>query len=350
MDNNLNLPLVSLIIPCYNMGTKIHRLLNSILEQTYTKIQVIIVDDGSTDNSSQIINSYRDKFTEKGIIYEYIYKENQGLGAAINTGLKLIKGEYFCWPDADDYLTNDSIEKKLKFLETNRDYGFVRSDAAVYFETDLKYKIGCISRKSPNRFKETNLMEDYILGKDVIFCPGCHMIKTAAFKTVNPKMDIYEGKRGQDYQLLLPMLYKYKFGYIDECLYNYIIYQNSMSRGDDTFQKCKTRHDELFVYIIETLKRIDMPAADFDYYSKLAKENSFFLNAISAFNFGLKHEYDINRRQITNENLINRIKTIDTIRHIPLGFYFKKISYKIKKIILRNKIIYKILRNDKIKI
>lgn len=336
--------LVSIIVPCYNMGSKIHRLLDSILNQTYQHLQVIIVNDGSTDNSAGVINSYKLRFQQQGIEVEYIYQENRGLGGAVNTGLKYIKGDYFCWPDADDWLSPDSIEKKMTFLETHQDYGFVRSDASVYLESDLANPIGRISRNSPDRFKEVNLMEDYILENNIIFCPGCHMVRTSAFKMVNPNMDIYEGRRGQNYQILLPMLYKYKFGFIDECLYHYVICSGSMSKGDDTYNKVLDRYNGLQTYIIETLKRMDMNKADFEYYSDLTYQKYYMKKALCAYDYGLKGEYIKYSVKMTNSGMRKQLSNSDFAYNIPFMFFVHKKSVEFRNALKRWSTLYRLYR------
>ena len=239
-------------------------------------------------------------------------------------------------------MTPDSIEKRVTFLEGNPSYVFVRSDAAVFFESDLRNPIGRITRNSPNRFKESNLMEDYILERDIIFCPGCHMVKTSAFKEVNPQMDIYEGRRGQNYQLLLPLVYKFKFGYIDECLYNYVIYPTSMSRGDDSFEKWLNRYDGLSTYIVETLKRMNMSTRDFDYYMDLTSEKYFRLKAIKAFEFGLKDEFNNYRKKMKNAYLISTMERYDCLARIPGTFYFSRKYFKMKRRLQANRLMNKL--------
>ena len=340
---------MTLIIPCYNMEGKISRMLNSVLNQTYANLQVIVVDDGSTDGSRKEILSFDVTMKKRGMNLDYIHQENKGLGGAINTGLKHIKGKYFCWPDADDTLTRVSIEKRVTFLEDNPSYVFVRSDAAVFHETNLSHPIGTITRKSPNRFKEESLMEDYILENDVDFCPGCYMVKTSAFQEVNPNMDIYEGRRGQNYQLLLPLVYKFKFGYIDECLYNYVVYSTSMSRGDDTFDKCLERYDGLQSYILETLKRMEMSQKDYDYFTSLTYEKYYRLKAIKAFEFGLEKEYSDYRQKLSNPHLLQSMYKYDRISKLPGSFAIARNIYKTKRMLKSNTNISKIyywLRND----
>lgn len=229
--------LVSVIVPCYNMSNRIHRLFDSLLTQTYKKLQIILVNDGSTDNSEEIVLEYKKKFEIQGIDFQYILQTNTGLGGAINKGLKYIKGEFFIWPDADDWLASDSVEIRVKFLKENLDYGFVRSDAYLFFESDLKHPIGLLTDKNPEKSKIQDLLLNYIWEKNANYCPGCHMIRTALFQSVCKNMDIYSARGGQNFQLLAPMLCNYKFGYIDKPLYNYVIYKRSMSHGDNTFDE-----------------------------------------------------------------------------------------------------------------
>lgn len=280
-----------MIVPCYNMGHVIHRLLNSILAQTYKKLEVIIVDDGSTDNSKDVIDSFRPSFEKEGIKLLYIHQYNQGLGAAINTGLKYFSGEYLCWPDSDDYLSNDSVEVRKDFLDENPGYAIVRSDAYMFDEHDLTQPIGYVSGKKPNRFRE-DLFDDYITETDVFFCPGCHMVRTSALLEVNPDRSIFPARRGQNYQMLLPVIYSRKFAFIDKPLYNYIIYANSMCRGDDTFEKCVIRQNGLREIVKETLNRIPMSEQRRSYYNKLAEIKLIRRLCIYAFSMNKRKEFN----------------------------------------------------------
>lgn len=86
--------LVSLLTPCYNMEKYIFRLLDSVLSQTYPTVEMIIIDDGSSDKSADIIKSYIPKFSERGYSLKYVFQENSGQSVAIQNGLLLVKGKY----------------------------------------------------------------------------------------------------------------------------------------------------------------------------------------------------------------------------------------------------------------
>lgn len=99
--------LVSVIIPVHNAENYIAECLNSIIEQTYRNIEILIVDDGSTDNTSRILNNFNDERIK------IIHHENLGASAAKNTGLKYAQGEYIQFLDADDILSKDKIEAQI---------------------------------------------------------------------------------------------------------------------------------------------------------------------------------------------------------------------------------------------
>jgi len=105
-------PLVSVIIPCYNSQVWIAEAINSTLNQTYPNVEIIVVDDGSTDSSLEIIKSYGDQI-------KWITGTNQGGNAARNQGWQLSTGKYIQWLDADDYLLPEKIARQVEFIEEN---------------------------------------------------------------------------------------------------------------------------------------------------------------------------------------------------------------------------------------
>lgn len=104
--NNLK---VSIIIPVYNGEKYIEKAINSALKQTYNNIEVIVVNDGSVDNTEQICKSYGKKI-------KYFKKENGGVSSALNVGIKNMTGEYFSWLSHDDLYFPEKIEKQIAYL------------------------------------------------------------------------------------------------------------------------------------------------------------------------------------------------------------------------------------------
>ena len=107
----------SIIIPVYNSEKTLSKLLNSILEQNFNNYEIIIINDGSVDNTEDIILSYKSKFNH----YKYIFKENSGVSSTRNIGLQNVEGKYILFADADDYFENDYLLNYIPILSiTNR--------------------------------------------------------------------------------------------------------------------------------------------------------------------------------------------------------------------------------------
>ena len=120
-------PLVTVIIPCYNTERFVRETLLSVTRQSYPNLEIIVVNDGSADNSAEVIQSVADA----RIVY--IYQENQGLSAARNTGMRAAKGKYVMFLDADDLIFPEKIALQTKWLEKHPEYdilacGFDRTD------------------------------------------------------------------------------------------------------------------------------------------------------------------------------------------------------------------------------
>ena len=109
--------LISIIVPVYNNDKYLHNCINSIINQTYRNIEIILIDDGSTDTSLQVCNFYSNK--DKRI--KVIHKENGGLSEARNYGIKHAKGDYIFFIDSDDIIQNNTIEIMYSVLENKND-------------------------------------------------------------------------------------------------------------------------------------------------------------------------------------------------------------------------------------
>ena len=116
-------PFVSVIVPAYNAESYIDEALRSVLRQTYPHLEVIVVDDGSTDATLQRIAAYQPRV-------QCIRRSNSGgyPGAVRNTGMEHSRGEYICFLDADDVMAADKVEKQAEFLTDHPDVGLVFTD------------------------------------------------------------------------------------------------------------------------------------------------------------------------------------------------------------------------------
>ncbi len=115
-DNYLRkMPLISIIVPVFNVETYVERCIESLISQSYRNIEIIIVDDGSTDNSGKICDKYRERDSRVKVIH----KPNGGLADARNTGLDKAKGGYIAFVDSDDWVAADYINEMYKVLVLN---------------------------------------------------------------------------------------------------------------------------------------------------------------------------------------------------------------------------------------
>ncbi len=111
--NNMS-PLVSIIVPVYNVEKYIEKCVNSLTDQSYDNIEIILVDDGSPDKSGVIC----DKMSSKNTKIIVIHKENGGVSSARNAGIERANGEYICFVDGDDFVTSDYIKDMLDIAQT----------------------------------------------------------------------------------------------------------------------------------------------------------------------------------------------------------------------------------------
>ena len=107
--------LVTVIVPIYNVEQYLNRCIQSIVDQTYQNLEILLIDDGSPDNCPAMCDEWANRDSRICVIH----KDNQGLGMARNTGLEHASGEYVCYFDSDDYVAVDTIEQAYNALVQN---------------------------------------------------------------------------------------------------------------------------------------------------------------------------------------------------------------------------------------
>ena len=303
-------PLVSVITPCYNGEKFLHRYFESILSQTYSNIELIFINDGSTDRTEEIALSYAPKLEEKGIDFIYIYQENSGQAAAINQGLKIFKGEYLTWPDSDDWMSDDCLVKKVEFLIKNPDCAIVLCKTAKIAENDTNHIIGYLERKNKSN---GYIFEDLMLYNDVSFAPGGYMVNSEKFLSTNKRREIYAGRGGQNWQMLLPIAHEYKCGFIDDVLYYYLVRSNSHSRESVTVEQRLNALQRYEETLMQTLVRMEISDAQREKYITAVKNKYIHDRFLLAIEFNdkkmLKHYYGElkNCQQVTTKRRIQYI-------------------------------------------
>jgi glycosyltransferase involved in cell wall biosynthesis len=135
--------LISVVIPCYNHALFLEETVYSVIQSSYTNIEIVIVNDGSSDNSDQIANKLRAKF--ENIVY--INQKNQGPASARNNGIASARGTFILPLDADDLISSDYIEKAIEILDNQKEVKLVYCNAEFFGDRNGKWNLPDFSRK-----------------------------------------------------------------------------------------------------------------------------------------------------------------------------------------------------------
>lgn len=224
--------ILSIITSCYNSEKYLYRYLNSILNQTNHNIELVIVNDGSTDNTEKIILDYKPVLEKQNIKLVYLKQQNGGIGAAYNLAMKYVSGEFFSWCDSDNFYSPNYVETVLGFFKKHSDAKILRHDGYFVPEEESE-AVDIFDRIFPKKFSdnspnphEKRLFFNSILEKNWHF--GNIVLNTKAFDEVSER-SFYPSRNGQNWQLCLPMLYNYDAYYIPDVLFYFVVRQASES-------------------------------------------------------------------------------------------------------------------------
>ncbi|MBR1884088.1 MAG: glycosyltransferase [Clostridia bacterium] len=248
MENNNEL--ISVIVPCYNVEKYVEKCIDSIENQTYRNIEIIAIDDKSTDNTFNILKELENKYKNLQVYQNEI---NSGLATTRNNGLTKIKGEYVGFIDSDDQITEDYYEKMVeKAIDEDLDI--------VVADIELVYEGG----KSPNLLVRACDKEDinkFNLVNNGLAASACNKIIK---KELIIKYPFLDGKVNEDVASIIPCIINAdKVGYIDSVKYFYLQRLNSIQNGELTLRRL-----EMFDSVDVCLDKIkDVP--DFDKYKEV---------------------------------------------------------------------------------
>jgi len=124
-DDDHDLPLVSIVITCFNYAEFLAEAIDSALVQTYGTVEVIVVNDGSTDSTETVARQYADHI-------HYLYQENRGVSEARNAGIQIARGDFVVCLDADDRLAPDFVEQCVRLLRAHPEVGFVYTSLMLF--------------------------------------------------------------------------------------------------------------------------------------------------------------------------------------------------------------------------
>jgi glycosyltransferase involved in cell wall biosynthesis len=215
-------PLISVVLPVYNGAPYLTEAIDSILNQTWRDFELIIIDDGSTDDSALIIASYSDPRIR------FYQQKNNGLAVTLNRGISLAAGAYIARQDQDDVSLACRLEKQIAFLEAHPDYGMVGTWASIWEET-----------KPTDRFHKhntDNLSLKFDLLFDNAFVHSSLMIRKTVFDEVEAYCTDPDRQPPEDYELWSRVVRKFRVANIPEVLHVYREMPRSMSRtGNNPF-------------------------------------------------------------------------------------------------------------------
>ncbi len=291
--------LVSIVTPCYNSGSYVSRLLDSVLRQTYPYIEMIMIDDGSVDNTREILEQYEPLFVSRGYTFKYLYQKNQGQSVAIKEGLSYVRGEYLTWPDSDDYYSSDQAIAMMvnEFKTSAESVGMVRTQG-MYVEdaTELIF-ISEIGKNATCSEDSKKLFYDCLLALNgFYFAPIGYMVKTEYLQATLKRGMYTQKDAGQNWQLYLPILYNYTCKTILHHLHYVTIRTASHSRGGYIgYESCLRRlkvYEHTLLDTLENIKNLDQPEKQ-TYIDKV--KNKYIKER-----FRLAYQFD-NKKDLRNE-------------------------------------------------
>lgn len=236
-------PLVSIIIPTFNRAHLIGETLDSVLAQTYTNWECIVVDDGSTDNTTEVMATYM----EKDARFQYHHRPAErpkGANACRNYGFERCKGEFVNWFDSDDVMLKDFIKVKIEAFREGLDFVLC---SVYYVDENLNIT------KLINLNTEGDLFKDYILLKQRVLTPSI-----LYRKSILVGLKLYREKlsRGQEMEFLSRLFFKLpkeKYKIINEPLFLYRQHTHTIS-GTDVKYIYAYKESFAFIYV-ENLRR-----------------------------------------------------------------------------------------------
>ncbi len=233
---------VNIICPCYNDSKYLEPLIDSLVKQTYDKIKIIMVDDGSTDSSVTEMERLSGRIREREYGFRLISQENGGPASAYETGLKECDGEYVLQIDCDDTIAPWAIEKMVEYLDTHLDDAVVRANGIMHYQDEKKADIKFLDLPHIDRDTQhrKRLCEEILKGTVYLAPPCSYMYRLKALLTCYPDRHIDHSRIGQNYQILLPLTFHFNAGFIEESLFSYTI------RNDSLEHHLKTVEEELW--------------------------------------------------------------------------------------------------------
>jgi len=240
--------LVSVIIPAYNRAQYIQQTVESVLNQTYNPVELIVVDDGSSDGTLELLTEYGDRLR----LLTHENRVNKGQSASINLGMRYASGKYLAILDSDDYWAPNKLEVLVSFLEENPDVGLVYSNGyGVSATGEVLYEF------LPRDHRETNDPNRVLLNCYTLL-PNNSVVR----KDVIDGVGVFEEafRAAQDHDMLIRLAENTKFAFVPEFLFYYrrhpdsISAKNALSRWRNGFEILR-RAEARYPYRRSTIRK-----------------------------------------------------------------------------------------------
>ena len=252
--NGLTEGRVSLIVPCYNVERYIARFFDSIISQSYSSIELILINDGSTDSTRDVIQDYLPRLNTFCDSVRVIDQANRGLAGAVDSGLRYFTGEFLSWPDPDDWLLPNSLERRVRLLQSAPKAGVLRTNARRFIDRTGEYDGHIFSPDGRHAIMKDAFMT--MLARSTFFAPVCHFVRSDVFLRTHPERDIYViPNASQNLQMLLPIVQQTETLEVDETLAVYRVREDSRSQINKLPKDRLKRQTMLFDLTINTLRR-----------------------------------------------------------------------------------------------
>lgn len=295
----------SIIVPVYNTGQYLERCFNSILNQTYKNYEVIVVNDGSTDNSLEIIKKYKE--------FTFINQKNQGLSMARNNGIKKANGDYLIFLDSDDYISPELLKILAKNINSE---DILRYQSATINDSDE------IINYYEKKFENLSGPEAFFKISSYHFVENAVLYVIKKDYWVNNKFSFNKNKYHEDFGTIPEVIFKASSVSSINYVGYYYYQRNNSIMNNNYYDKEKKKSFDVLEQGLEEINNIENIRCDQKYKNIF---NHYIVSSIiqkmDVLNFEDKIEY---RNQIVNNNLLNLLLS-DTIKR-----KIKKIYYKIK--------------------
>lgn len=304
------MPKVSVIIPTHNSAQHLPDAIDSILKQTYQDFEIVVIDDGSTDNTKEIVEKY---IQTHGSKIRYVYQKNKGVGSARNKGIDESRGTYITFLDSDDVILSNSLLRREQFLNKNPDTSLVFTD--YYFITRESNTMNH-PRLSENKFLNLSkgtilsIKDDEIVFNQDFYCKFLEFSPLPIFMgTVMMRKEIINAiglfrtdvSVGEDNDYWLRIISKYKAGFINQPLSCYQNIHSTLTRRTESYNlDCIKIYTEIYSgnrkNKIRTLAKKKLASACYElgyYYNSQYVRNKarrYLLKSIF-FNFKNKDAY-----------------------------------------------------------